>query len=264
MSDALDSYVIRGVHHNIPLLRDIMTEERFQEGRITTAYLHDVYPDGFQGARLSAHARSTSAALAAIVYAKMQAREGSALVRDFLVQQSASGDQDSRSSYKCSLERLDDDSWTARLDDGTQLQIDGSIDMADPLMSVDVREADGTTSRQQVQTLFKDSTGRVRLQYHGTPLDYRVYPAPIADYLRHMPEPKAEDLSKLVLSPMPGVVKALGVQVGDAVAEGSEVCVIEAMKMQNSLTAPSSGRIKAITCKIGETVDENAVLVELE
>ena len=49
MTRALDSYVIRGVTHNIPLLRDIVTEERFVSGNITTNYLPEVYPDGFKG-----------------------------------------------------------------------------------------------------------------------------------------------------------------------------------------------------------------------
>lgn len=63
---------------------------------------------------------------------------------------------------------------------------------------------------------------------------------------------------------MPGLVKSITASVGDQVHEGQELCVIEAMKMQNSLVATASGIVKAVTCKIGETVDGDQVLVELQ
>lgn len=49
MSTALDQYEIRGVTHNIPLLKDVIEEKRFRSGDISTKYLQEVYPDGFEG-----------------------------------------------------------------------------------------------------------------------------------------------------------------------------------------------------------------------
>jgi len=71
-------------------------------------------------------------------------------------------------------------------------------------------------------------------------------------------------VSRQVLSPMPGLVKSVAVAAGDAVSEGQEVCVIEAMKMQNSLAAAASGIVKAVHVREGDTVDDEQVLVELE
>ncbi|KAF2355175.1 Biotin/lipoyl attachment [Trinorchestia longiramus] len=68
----------------------------------------------------------------------------------------------------------------------------------------------------------------------------------------------------MIVSPMPGLVKQVTCQVGDMVAEGQELCVIEAMKMQNSLTVAASGKVKAVNIKVGQTVDEEEILVELE
>ena len=71
------------------------------------------------------------------------------------------------------------------------------------------------------------------------------------------------DLSSVVLSPMPGAIKNVNVKEGDMVSEGQELVIIEAMKMQNSLHAGKTGKVKAVFAKVGATVDEGEVLVEL-
>ena len=109
-------------------------------------------------------------------------------------------------------------------------------------------------------------------------------PARAGSLKRHMKEKPKLDLSKVVLSPMPGVVKSVAVEVGQMVGEGigkflnsslleigkvivnliSECCVVEAMKMQNSMKAGVTGKVKAVHVKAGDLVDEEQVLVELE
>ena len=74
MTKALDNYVIRGVTNNISLLRDIVTEEHFVKGDISTAYLQQRYPQGFKGKELSVQEESSLVAIAAIVFAKNQIR----------------------------------------------------------------------------------------------------------------------------------------------------------------------------------------------
>lgn len=70
MNKALDNYVIRGVNNNISLLRDITTEKNFIEGKITTKYLYETYPDGFKGKSLSSQELLNLVGLGAVVYAK--------------------------------------------------------------------------------------------------------------------------------------------------------------------------------------------------
>jgi propionyl-CoA carboxylase alpha chain len=82
--------------------------------------------------------------------------------------------------------------------------------------------------------------------------------------LKHMPAKKEIDLSSVVLSPMPGIVKSIAVKVGQRVIEGHEICTVEAMKMQNKLVANRTGVVKKINCKVNEQVEEKRVLVELE
>ncbi|RMC06784.1 hypothetical protein DUI87_16230 [Hirundo rustica rustica] len=85
-----------------------------------------------------------------------------------------------------------------------------------------------------------------------------------AELSKYMPEKAAEDTSSVLRSPMPGTVVAVSVKPGDMVSEGQEICVIEAMKMQNSMIAAKTGKVKAVHCKAGDTVGEEDLLVELE
>ena len=92
----------------------------------------------------------------------------------------------------------------------------------------------------------------------------QVYTQYSFDMLKHMPEKKVIDLSSVIVSPMPGIVKSIAVVVGQEVIEGMEICTVEAMKMQNKLIATRSGKVIKIDCKVDEQVDEGKVLVELE
>uniref|UniRef100_A0AAR2KLY2 Propionyl-CoA carboxylase n=1 Tax=Pygocentrus nattereri TaxID=42514 RepID=A0AAR2KLY2_PYGNA len=92
----------------------------------------------------------------------------------------------------------------------------------------------------------------------------RVLSKLAASLSKHMPEKIPEDTSSILRSPMPGTVVAVSVKPGDTVAEGQEICVIEAMKMQNSMTAAKTAKVKSVHCKAGETVGEGDLLVELE
>lgn len=113
------------------------------------------------------------------------------------------------------------------------------------------------------QILSKDVM-ETTLLYKGSPFNISILPETGASYLKHMKEKPKLDLSSVVISPMPGAIKAVNVEVGQMVSEGQELCVIEAMKMQNSLNAGKTGKVKAVNCKVGSTVDKGEILIELE
>jgi propionyl-CoA carboxylase alpha chain len=83
-----------------------------------------------------------------------------------------------------------------------------------------------------------------------------------ADLHQRLPEKKAADTSKLVISPMPGLVVSMEAVAGETVREGEVVCVIEAMKMQNIIRAEHEGVVKAVNAKAGDSVAADEVLVE--
>uniref|UniRef100_A0A9J8CNF8 Propionyl-CoA carboxylase alpha chain, mitochondrial n=1 Tax=Cyprinus carpio carpio TaxID=630221 RepID=A0A9J8CNF8_CYPCA len=198
MEEALDNYVIRGVTHNIPLLREIIVHPRFVSGDISTKFLPEVYPDGFKGHMLTAGERRELLATAAALYVAVEI-------------------------------------------DGEKVEVSGEWNLASALLSMCNR--------------FSVSCAQFKLRVLSK----------LAAYLsKHMPEKIPEDTSSILRSPMPGSVVAVSVKPGDNVAEGQEICVIEAMKMQNSMTAAKTAKVKSVHCKAGDTVGEGDLLVELE
>ncbi|XP_043212234.1 propionyl-CoA carboxylase alpha chain, mitochondrial-like, partial [Amphibalanus amphitrite] len=259
--DALDSYVIHGVTHNIPLLRDILTEPRFVSGDITTNYLPEVYPDGFQGHRLEGESLLRLAALSAVIHVKHTQR--SSLVSghhalqpvatkwDLVVLCGPAGD------VPLTVEAVQDGYQVTV--EGRSLLVADTFNLAQPVISTAV---DG--EREMVQLLRRGVRGDATVRFRGTAFDVQVYSDTAYKYFKLMPKREKADASRQVASPMPGLVKSVAVGVGDLVSDGQEVCVIEAMKMQNSLVAAIAGKVKAVHVKEGDTVDDEQVLVELE
>ncbi|XP_033865733.1 propionyl-CoA carboxylase alpha chain, mitochondrial-like [Acipenser ruthenus] len=263
MEEALDNYVIRGVTHNIPLLREIIVHPLFVKGDISTKFLTDVYPDGFKGHQLTDSERRELLATAACVFVAAQLRS-----QKFEGNLRVSTAQQVQKRWELSL-KLDKgihavtvlqsgSTYTVELDE-KRLDVTSEWNLASALLPVTIN---GT--QRTMQCLSRDASGDMSLQYLGTVFKVRVLSRLAAELSRHMPEKVPEDTSSILRSPMPGTVVTVSVKPGDAVAEGQEICVIEAMKMQNSMTAAKAAKVKSVHCKAGETVGEGDVLVELE
>ncbi|KAG2456771.1 propionyl-CoA carboxylase alpha chain, mitochondrial [Polypterus senegalus] len=262
MVEALDNYVIRGVTHNISLLREILVHPRFVKGDISTKFLPEVYPDGFKGHQLSDNGRRELLATAACLYVALQLRS-----RRFLGNQRVSTSHKEQNRWELSL-NLDKDThvvtvfstgslFTVELD-GKRLNVTSEWNLASALLPVTI---DGT--QRTMQCLSRDASGNVSLQYLGTVFKIQVLNRKAADLNKHMPEKVPEDSGSILRSPMPGSVVAVSVKPGDMVSEGQEICVIEAMKMQNSMTAARTAKVKTVHCKAGDTVAEGDILIEL-
>ena len=272
MRHALDGYVIRGVTHNIPLLRDICQEKRFNEGNITTKYLPEVYPDGFAGAQLTSQEEDNVLAMAAALNARKIAR--SKQFKNQKRQKSTHVDPYS-STYKFVAELPAEEGQAkpvkvevyfkngneqkARVKiNGKKIKVNGDMNLAQPIIDLKTNNAEVTTQ------IVSKRAGEITVVYKGTNFKVKVLPEHAVEYLKHMkPKPKV-DLSTVVISPMPGAIKSVSVKVGDMVSEGQQLIVIEAMKMQNGLHSGKTGKVKAVNVKEGQTVDEGEVLVELE
>ncbi|XP_073651488.1 propionyl-CoA carboxylase alpha chain, mitochondrial isoform X7 [Tursiops truncatus] len=299
MEDALDNYVIRGVTHNIALLREVIINSRFVKGDINTKFLSDVYPDGFKGHQLTENERNQLLAIASSLFVASQLRahhfqehensrvpvvkpqvanwELSVKLHDevYTVVASNSGPTFSVSYYnrKTPLDTAKSLLYiipsassslavTAVLKvevDESKLNVTGAWNLASPLLSVNV---DGT--QRMIQCLSREAGGNMSIQFLGTVYKVHILTKLAAELNKFMLEKAAEDTSSILRSPMPGMVVAVSVKPGDLVAEGQEICVIEAMKMQNSMTAGKTGKVKSVHCKAGDTVGEGDLLVELE
>ncbi|XP_054167014.1 propionyl-CoA carboxylase alpha chain, mitochondrial-like [Oppia nitens] len=266
MTEALDAYVIRGLTHNIPLLRDIITEKNFVSGNISTKYLQQTYPDGFKGTQLTPQTSQNVATIAAAIFVRDSTRAMhflNTITTDDSLQNPfidwdlqvniGKGEQILPVNLK-----IDENRYIVEVND-QKLELNNTFSMASPTFQFAIND-----DLYLVQLISIDGTGRMRLQYKGTIFDIQVMTTKTAKYYELIPTKPKLDVSKILKSPMPGLVKSVVVAVGDQVTEGQEVCVIEAMKMQNSLTVSTSGKIKAINCKTGDTVDDEQVLIELE
>jgi len=260
--DALDHYVIRGVTHNIPLLRDVLTEDVFKSGVFTTNYLPETYPDGFQGLQLNSGDVAELASIAAVVHCKEQERARVRL---------------NEKKVKAVRPAKPIDLVVGVKEESVALQVTkgvgsytvsgphGSVEVLDNFTLADtVMEAVVGDKTVVTQLIARDASGGLRIRYKGTALNVSVLPAAAAALKPIMPVKVPIDTSRTILSPMPGVVKSVTVAVGDQVGDGQECAVVEAMKMQNSLSSGVTGVVKAVHVKEGDTVDEDQILVEIE
>lgn len=263
MEAALDNYVIRGVTHNIPLLREVIINTRFVKGDINTKFLSDVYPDGFKGHTLTQSERNQLLAIASSLFVASQLR-----AQHFQEHSRVPVVRTDAAKWELSIKLHDEDhtvvasssgsTFTVEVD-GSKLNVTSTWNLASPLLSVNV---DGT--QRTVQCLSREAGGSLSLQFLGTVYKVHILTKLAAELNKFMLEKVAEDTSSVLRSPMPGVVVAISVNPGDMVAEGQEICVIEAMKMQNSMTVGKMGKVKSVHCKAGDTVGEGDLLVELE
>ncbi|XP_067944466.1 propionyl-CoA carboxylase alpha chain, mitochondrial-like [Watersipora subatra] len=142
---------------------------------------------------------------------------------------------------------------------GEQLNLSNNFSLSDSVLAPEIN---GDTCYFQLLDRFP--SGDIKFRYFGTVFTVSVLSDSFAAMMKHMSEKIEPDLSALVIAPMPGLVKSVNVSVGDMVSEGNEACVLEAMKMQNSLLATKTARVSKVNFKAGDTVGEGDVIVELE
>jgi propionyl-CoA carboxylase alpha chain len=295
MRRALDSYVISGVTDNINFLRTLTDHPRFIDGDINTNFIAEEFPDGYAGHQLSLTDRKTLVTAALAVWSRhlemdtlfvdgsqLESFDTAAFIAkaqaDAVVSIIGQTQTPPPANEDGSPVLIGDDVYScAVVDDGTsdsQYQIAVAADAAaadnhavscdyskgDIVFTVTVDGVDST-----LQLLNGGSNGDVlRLQLRGTPFDVRVESSASASMRKLMPVKVPLDTSKMILSPMPGSIFSVSVSVGDVVAPGAEIAVVEAMKMQNALRTDSGGTVKAVNVVKGDTVVTDFCVVEFE
>jgi propionyl-CoA carboxylase alpha chain len=262
MCKALDSYVIRGVTHNVPLLRDVITEKRLVSGNISTKYLPETYPDGFKGKTLSADQECNLTAIAACVHAKEDLRNMSFMNEDGKLVELAKPTkwqlQATVGPEVLTIKVTKKGEIFEVLINDKIFNILDNFTLASPVINAQIN------GQLEIFQLISRHVGNIKLQYLGTQFAVQILSKRLADHWRYMIQKPKADLSTMVIAPMPGMVKSVAVKVGDDVSDGQEVCVLEAMKMQNSLTASKQGKVKKVNVKEGQTVSADDILIEFE
>jgi propionyl-CoA carboxylase alpha chain len=289
-ADALDQFAIDGVQHNIPFLAALMQHPRFREGRLSTGFIAEEYPDGFfTRAPAGERARLLGAVAAAIDHVLGRRKR---LISGQLIGREVTRARERvirQSGHEFIAEVTSDGGAELQFGDGEQGE---RLPTGEETIRVTYREGlgagnEGTGSAGQALVLeprWKPGqpvwTGRVdgreiavrvrlilngfRLAWRGTEADVFVFTACEAALARLMPAKVAADAGKLVRCPMPGLVLAIAVAVGQEVKTGEPLAVVEAMKMENVLRAERDGRVKIIHVKSGDSIAVDAVILEFE
>ena len=256
---ALDTFEVEGIGHNLPFCSAVMDHPRFTSGNITTAFIAEEYPDGFNGAVLDEETLARVAASAAAMNRVAEIRRTK-----------ISGTLDNH-------ERRVGDDWVVTLQG-----VDLAVKIAADAQGSSVTFADGSTRRvtsdwtpgQPLARLMVDGkplvmkvgkiSGGFRLRLRGADLKVHVRTPRQAELAKLMLEKLPPDTSKYLLCPMPGLVTKIMVEVGDEVQEGQALATVEAMKMENILKAEKKGVVKAVKAAAGASLKVDDVIVEFE
>jgi propionyl-CoA carboxylase alpha chain len=253
MSRALEDTYLSGVGHNVPFLAAVMDQDRFRSGELSTAYINDEFPDGFHGVPAGPLQRDILVATGMAMHEIVSDQSGDPSDRiDWIVQLD-------REPVPVSLGYDDDEALILEVDNGDRLLRLSEIDWR-PGLAQFRAVLDDQPFTAEVKRVVDGWDIRTR----ATKARVRVMTPRIADLYARLPEKVAADTSKLVLSPMPGLVVSIAVVPGQEVKTGETVAIIEAMKMQNILKAEQDGVVKTVGAKAGDPVAADDVLVEFE
>jgi propionyl-CoA carboxylase alpha chain len=269
MRRALDAYYIRGVSHNIPFLASVLGKTRFEEGRLSTNFIAEEYPGGFSDKDLPAKDPTTLIAVAALIHAAhvrraagisgQIPRHGRRIPDTWIVVTKSAEDKNTEHHVWVSPEQSPANgngpaSGVAKIGN-TQIHVESTWTFGHPLFT-------GTVNGAPI-TIQVDRRGiGYRLLHEGAQVDLAVYTARQAELARLMPHKPPPDLSKYLLSPMPGLLVSLAVKEGQEVKAGEPLAVVEAMKMENVLKAERDGVVKKIHEQSGASLAVDQMILE--
>ncbi|MCV2880617.1 acetyl/propionyl/methylcrotonyl-CoA carboxylase subunit alpha [Actibacterium sp. XHP0104] len=259
MRIALDSFEIEGIGHNLPFLSAVMDHPIFIAGDMTTAFIEEQYPDGFEGVTLPAAALRKVAAAAAAMYRVAEIRRTRVSGRMDNHERKVGNDWVvvlQGESFPVTIE-ADHDGSTVRFADGSSHRVASDWAPGDSLANLDV---DGDPLVLKVGKV----TSGFRIRTRGADLAVKLYTPRQAELAALMPEKLPPDTSKMLLCPMPGLIVKVSVEVGDEVQEGQALCTVEAMKMENILRAERKGTVSKINAVAGDSLAVDEVIMEFE
>ena len=241
MSDALDGFVVDGIEHNVPFLAALMRHPRWREGRLSTGFIAEEYPDGF--------APMAPGAGEADILARV------ALAAHLVDAERRAGQIDVLRPARAS--RRD---WVVKIGDAYHAVT------ADETVQSDWRPGDpvwrGTVAGRAVTAQLRPFANGMRIDWQGLSVRTRVFTPRQAELDVLMPVKLPPDTSKMLLCPMPGLVVSIAVAEGQEVKAGETLAVVEAMKMENVLRAERDLTVGPIRAKAGESLAVDAVIME--
>ena len=253
MLQALDQFFISGVSHNLNFLCSILQNDRFRSGNTTTNFIQQQYPDGYQEEKLNSRQQLIAASILACIHQ-------SNIERLKFIPENVS----KHSAWSVSADETSIDLVIRQLPEHYEVRAESTVFNVvlhkapnDPVIQAIVNDH---LHYFQLENLHPG----YRLTYRGRVLEALVTRKRTAELNRLMPEKIAPDLSRYLLSPMPGLLIKICVEEGQRVKAGEELAIVEAMKMENSLRAIDSVKIKSILVEEGANLMVDQTILEFE
>jgi len=258
MRDALDAFVIRGVASNIAFQAALMRHPRFVSGDFNTGFIAEEFPKGFLGSDLVHDDPLLLAAIAALARRRYIARSVQTtgqlrghqrnVGNDWVVMMGAQrfGLRLTPIAGGCTIEYQ-----------GDSYELLSDWKLGEMIFR-------GKWNGRDVCVQIQRVGWRYRVNHSGTQAEITVLTARAAHLLSLMPDKPKPDLSRFLLSPMPGLLTELTVKAGQEVKAGEKLAVIEAMKMENVLRAEADGVVKEVRAAMGDTLAVDQAILEFK
>ncbi|MDP2262028.1 MAG: acetyl/propionyl/methylcrotonyl-CoA carboxylase subunit alpha [Hydrogenophaga sp.] len=270
MREALNAFVIRGISSNIPFQAALLAHPKFVSGQFNTGFIAEQYANGFRAEDVPHDDADFLVALAAFVRRKSRERAtglsgqlpgyGVKVGSDYTVISMAA---DGRHGYTpVHVDEFVGETGAALVTvAGKRFKISSPSRLNDVVIT---GECNGTAFTAQMERGSPRNPLALVVQHNGTKLETIVVSPRMAELHRLMPFKAPPDMSQFVLSPMPGLLVDVAVQVGQKVQAGERVAVIEAMKMENVLFAAADGVVAKVLASKGESLSVDQPIVEFE
>ncbi len=258
MRDALNEFFIRGVQHNISFLAALMVHTRFMTGRISTNMIAEEYPHGFSATDVPHDDPALLISVAAFLYRRYMDRaaqiSGQLLGHERKVGSHCvvvmGGQQ-----HPVQIDPAEGGYDAVYMGETYQIRSDWQFGY--PLFK-------GTLNGTEICIQVERRGMVYRLFHWGSQADVVVLSPRVAKFQTLMPEKAPPDLSKFLLSPMPGLLTRVAVQAGQEVKAGEELAVIEAMKMENVLRADHDSKVAKVMAGPGDSLAVDQAILEFE
>ena len=278
METALDNFLLEGIDHNIPFLSSILGSKRFKSGDLTTSFIEDEYPKGYNGRVPDKNEEWILSTLFLAYYL-------SELSKDFLIDNGVSEEWEVQiknkniasetinfqfkikksliSNHEIYIKPLPLKNVPGIINDYIEVNLQKNYVTKLVAANIKLFDTNITSMPELIQCRINNTVPNLELSYRGITLSALILPKHVANYHKYMKPIKIIDKSNLLLCPMPGKLIKVLVKEGDTIEEGQALCVVEAMKMENTLLAEKKCIINKINFREGDTVSVDETIMEL-
>jgi propionyl-CoA carboxylase alpha chain len=258
MRSALDRFLIRGVSCNLSFLSALLAHPRFVEGSMSTNMIGEEYPDGFHPADLPPQDPSIIISVAASMLRGYRDRAAR------IDGQMQGHERRVPTDWVVVMNNKHHPVSVCPAPGGHDVEYNGNTYAVRSSWQFGQHLFSGTINGEEVFVQVEREKQTYRLFHSGSQADVSIVTPRTAELLQHMLVKAPPDMSRFLLSPMPGLLVSLAVKEGDSVNAGEELAVLEAMKMENTLYAQRDGVVVKINYKPGASLAVDDKIMELE